>query len=394
LKLVSLLFIRREGAIQWIFDLVKNKPTSSAELGSNSSALLRPVSRIVVALFGAIGDVLLSTPLLESLRAAYPAAHITYVVGSAAAPVLANLSLVDELYVLPDRGRTARAADLRFLKDVVRKKFDLAICLSRSEKLALAFWLARVPVRLGYKPIRLSWMFTHLVDSDSGTNPTSHRTQYFLAAASELGLTKPERIRLHYQVTPAEREKARALLKDSGADADKETLVAIHPGTSKVLMEKRRWAVENFVEVAQHVEQHSGWRVILLGGQDEKDLADDFRRALNGRQVDLIGRLSLRELAAVLQQSTVLVHNDSSPLHLAGAVGTPVLAIFGYQNKNLWGPLGPRDRVVRRDLPCSPCLPEFQCPYSFKCIRKLEPAIVIEALDAMLAELERVKVNR
>jgi ADP-heptose:LPS heptosyltransferase len=153
-----------------------------------------------------------------------------------------------------------------------------------------------------------------------------------------------------------------------------------------VQIEKRRWAAENFAVLARHVMDKPGRRVILLGGPEEQDLARAFASATTGKMVDLTLQLSIREMAAVLRHCRLLVHNDSSPLHLAGALGTPVLAIFGYQNPSLWGPLGQQDRVVRRDLPCSPCLPWFSCSHSFECIRQLEPASVIEVLETMLGQ--------
>ena len=359
-----------------------NQDTASATAG--------PFRRIVVALFGAIGDVILSTPLLEALRSAFPQSRITYLVGSTAAPVLANLPLLDDLLIVPDYKGAARWNDVQLFADIAKRRFDLALCLSRSEKLALAFWLARVPVRVGYLPMKFPRMFTHLIDGDELGEV--HRTEYFLAAAVKLGIPKSKPVRLHYHVTPVERDTARAMLKGAGADPERESLIAIHPGTSTVQIDKRRWAIENFVAVASHIVRR-GRRVILLGGPDELGAADAFRDSLPGQFVDMTGRLGLRELAAVLEQCNALVHNDSSPLHLAGAVGTPVLAIFGYQNQKLWGPLGRHDRVVRRDLACSPCLPEFLCPYSFECIRKLKAATVIEALDAMLDELECQRVR-
>lgn len=346
---------------------------------------------IVVATIGAIGDVILTTPLLEALRSAFPKAHLAYLVGSTAAPVLHHLPLVDELLILPDHEGPNRWADFNLMIQVIRRRFDLAICLTRAAKLALIFCLARIPTRVGYSPVPFPWTFTHLIDSREAEHTGAHRTGYFLAPATVLGIPKPDPIRLHYHVTAAERAGARSRLESAGGNPQQETIVAIHPGTSRILIEKRRWAVENFIEVARHVITRPMQKVVLLGGPEERGVAEAFQTALPGRIIDFSGCLNLREFAAVLELCHLLVHNDSSALHIAGAVGTPVLAVFGYQNQKLWGPLGPYDRVVRRELPCSPCLPEFPCDRSFECIRKLQPATVIEALDSMLDQMENAR---
>ena len=345
---------------------------------------------IIVALQGAIGDVILSTPLLEGLRLAFPTSKITYLVGSTAAPALENLELIDEILILPDGKKASRWNDLRLIATLLSRRFDLAICLSRMKKLAFALWISRTPARLCYTPLRFSWMFTHRVDGEDEVYSRVHRTCYFLAALAKLGMPQPPQICLHYVITPQERERAEHLLRNSGVDLERDVLVAIHPGTSRIQVEKRRWSSSNFAEVARHVLQQADHKVVLLGGPDEKELAEAFRGELSRGVIDFINKLSIRELAAILERCALLVHNDSMPLHLAVAVGTPVLAIFGYQNPSLWGPLGRLHRVVRRDIGCSPCLPEFACDRDYECIRRLEPSMVIEILDSML---ERAKAH-
>jgi lipopolysaccharide heptosyltransferase II len=354
-------------------------------MGADSS-----VRNIIVALLGAVGDVVLSTPLLEALRLAFPSARITYLVGSTAAPALDNLTWIDHRIVLVDDPQSRRREDLRVFVEVLRGRFDLAFCLTRADKLALMFWLSRVPVRVGYTPLRFSRLFTHVVDTAEPRFAKMHRTEYFLAAAELLGVPPPPMIRLRYEVSPAEHEWARSLLAKSGARPE-EILVAIHPGTSKVLVEKRRWSISNFVHVARRVSERRHCRVVLLGGSNEAAEIREFLSSGISRVINLAGDLTLRQLAAVLQQCSMLVHNDSAPLHLAVAVGTPVLAIFGYQNTVLWGPLGRRDRIVRRDLSCSPCLPEFPCDREFECIRRLEPDAVFPVLDEMLLAIEHAR---
>ncbi len=341
--------------------------------------------KIAVALIGAIGDVILSTPLVEAIRDAYPSAHLTYLVGEKSAPVLEHLSIIDELYVMPEFASPRIFPSLRLLADMRRHHFDLSVCLSRSDTLSLAFWFAGVSRRLGYLPLRTAWTLTDRIDSTADIHSTQHRTEYFLAAANVLGIPHPDRVRLHYNVTSTEMASSERLLGGMGVDWRSATLVAIHPGTSKVSIEKRRWHEDGFTDVARYLVA-TGRKPILIGGPDEVEVCSRIAAKLGSQTVDLSGKLDLRQLAAVIKHCRVLIHNDSSPLHLAGAIGVPVVTIFGYQNSRLWGPLDPRSVVVRRDLPCSPCEQSFVCERSFECVRQLPSSDVIQAVESVLRQ--------
>src|SRR5258708_1293952 len=112
----------------------------------------RNVTHIGVALIGAIGDVILSTPLVEALRTAYPRPRLTYMVGRKAAPALYHVPLIDDLVYIPEAPGTNRTAGFKVFQDIRKRKFDLSICLTRSDKLNLAFWAAGVPRRIGFTP--------------------------------------------------------------------------------------------------------------------------------------------------------------------------------------------------------------------------------------------------
>ncbi len=378
------------------------------------------VRNISLGLFGAIGDVLLSTPLLESLRMAYPEAKITYIVGSTAAPILEGLSLIDRRIIWPDGPDASRAADMRVMVQVALNRSDLTICLTRSRKLALALYATGAHIRAGLTEagkvsyldtsapsmtgappvhgsargiLTMDWALNVPVDCEAEPRYREHRTEYFLAVATALGLRWPDPIRLHYSMSPSEREWVDQLMRSNGVAVDRHTLIGVHPGTSRVLAERRRWDIRNFAAVARHVSRDPDIRIVLLGGPDEIGKQQLFAESFGGSYLDLTGRLTLRQLAAVIERCHLLIHNDSSPLHIAGAVGTPVLGVFGYQNPKLWGPLGPYDQVVRRDIACSPCLPDDPCHHEMECIRKLDPAAVSAAIDSMLARIPRPHIH-
>lgn len=335
---------------------------------------------VAVARLGAKGDVLLTTPLLESIRKTHPNSRITYIVGKDAVEVLDYSPWINELIPWPDGGWRA---DLRMIRKIERMRFDMAFCLSPSPAIQFAFLAARSPIRVGFAPAPLAWMLTHRTHT-AQLPQDLHRTQYYLAAARETGLVMPDPVRLHYNVTAAEGEEALMILNRWGVDPAVHRIVAIHPGTHQRHAEKRQWRADHFAAVARHASDKPGYKVVIFGGAAERGLIEQFASIPSPDVLDLTSTLSFREFAAVLSLCHLLVHNDSSPMHLATAVGVPVLSIFGHRNHHIWGPIGRDDRVIRRELPCSPCAPDFACDRSFECLRKLEAADVITLLDEIL----------
>jgi ADP-heptose:LPS heptosyltransferase len=321
---------------------------------------------------------------LEAIRKAYPDSRVPYIVGKSAAEVLDDSPLINELILWPDAGRDRRA-DLKMIRKIARMRFDIAFSLSQSPKVNFALRATRAPIRVGFTPVAQSWLLTHRIAIQELPRDL-HRTQYFLEAARRLGLKIPDPVRMHYQVTQAEREEAQMILQRWNIDPATHRLVAIHPGTSPLYVDKRRWPTERFAAVARHLAGRPGCKTLIMGGSAERGMIEHFAGIGSPHVVDLTSTLSFREFAAVLSLCHLLLHNDSAPLHLAGALGVPVLSIFGYQNHHVWGPIGAADRVVRRDLPCSPCPSEFVCDRSFECLRGLETADVIAVLQEMLEQ--------
>jgi heptosyltransferase-2 len=182
---------------------------------------------------------------------------------------------------------------------------------------------------------------------------------------------------------------ADALLLDAGL-APGALLLAVHPGSGAYSV-ARRWFPERFAAVADELSCRYGLGVVVLGGEDERALADRVIGHMRRPAATLAGRTSLDELGGVLRRCALLVGNDAGVAHLASAVGTPVVAVFGPFNHHTWRPLG-RSLVVRADppLPCMPCVnrgfsrgyPEG-CPPRY-CLREVTPAMVVAAAEQVL----------
>jgi len=184
-------------------------------------------------------------------------------------------------------------------------------------------------------------------------------------------------------------ESADALLRDAGLEPGA-ALLAVHPGSGAYSL-ARRWFPDRFAAIADELTARHGLRVVLLGGKDERELADAVGGLMRYPAVNLAGRTTLDVLGGVLKRCALLVGNDSGVAHLASAVGAPVVAVFGPFNHHTWRPLG-RSLVVRADpaLPCMPCVnrgfargyPEG-CPPRY-CLQRVTPAMVVAAAEELL----------
>jgi len=346
--------------------------------GPGTERLVNEPRNILVGMIGAAGDVILSTPLLESLDTAYPYARVTYLVGRRAAPALRHLELVDNLIELNDSG-SGRLADLRAAWQVRKGRFDLSIMLDRSDKLAAMAWMAGIPRRIGFEPARAAWAVSQFIPRD----PDVHRTAYLLGAAEVLGIPPPARIRLHYARTRPESERAQGTLRNAGVQPKRDVIVAICPGSGSRHWRKRRWDVRRFAGLADHAIRR-GWKPVVIAGADEAGMLEGIGDGLHSGILRYQAE-DLRDMGAILGEATIVVSNDSLPVHLGGALGKPVLAVYGYSDRRHWGPLGNHDRIVQLDLPCSPCPPDFPCDRDFECLRELPVERVSGVLDEMMS---------
>src|SRR5213078_4446788 len=285
-----------------------------------------------------LGDIVLTTPLLEVLAARH--GPVDVVTTPAAAPLIETHPAVRRVIPYDKKGRD------RGLKGLLR--------LTRSLRTALLAWLARIPRRVGFHD---GWPLFY---TDVRPRPkTGHEVDRLLALALPAlparpaltgGAMAPPRPTL--VISTEDRAATETFLGVHGVEAP---FVALAPGS---IWGSKRWPY--YGELAQRLARDVG--IVVVGGPEDAGLAQDVVQAVAGgggrwRAVSVCGRLTLRQSAEVIRRAAVLVTNDSAPLHFAQAVGTPTVAIFGSTVPAFgFGPRGPRDRVVQRDgLSCRPC---------------------------------------
>ena len=338
------------------------------------SVKLPPDAHILVVKLATIGDLLLATPALRALRETYPRARIDLLVTPASGGLLDGWKVIDRVIVLDKylfdypQQLLRRPANLKRLlplwRDLRGGRYDAVVLMHH-----LTLFYGRLKHQLLMRATGARWRvgldnghgwFLNVRVKDDGFGAI-HEAEYNLALAEAVGATTGD-TRLELPISDGERSQARELVygESSPANAPR-PVIAMHPGSGGYST-ARRWAPERFAQLADTLYADVGGQLLLVGGPEEVALHSQIlgmmRSAMPARS--LAGKGNVKGTAAVLELADLFIGNDAGPMHLAAAVGTPTVAIFGLSNWQAWGPYtgnvpGRRAQVVRLDLPCMPC---------------------------------------
>ncbi len=337
------------------------------------------IRRILVRQVNWVGDAVLTLPALVALAHRFPQAEITLLVKPWVRGIFAGQAAVDRIleYRSGDahRGITGRWRLARALR---AEQFDLAVMLPNSLDAALVPWLAAIPLRVGRPTDCRSWLLTHPV-AEGPVPPGRHQVERYLDIVRAFGGDGEASPRL--VATAEARQRGGQLLEDHGI-APGDLVVAVNPGS--IYGSAKRWPVERFAAVADGLADRSGVRIALIGSEREHPILERVAAEMRRPVVKLGGRTDLGTLVGVLERASLLLTNDTGAMHIAAALGTPVLAVFGPTDVRTTGPLGAHTRIVREPVPCSPCLLR-ECPIDHRCMTRVT---VDEVLSAALELLE------
>lgn len=301
--------------------------------------------RIVVLRTDRLGELLLTLPLAHALHEREPSAQVTWVVQEPYADVVRLHPAASDVITVPWRDRRVRWRDVQpLIRTLRRRRFALAIVANPHKWLHWAVWRAGIPRRIGYGR-KWAWCLTDRVP-DVKAQGLRHDTEWNLELLKPLGMTVA-RPQLTLLVSDTLKARARERLTAAGVSWTG-PVIALHPWASTA---EKRWPAASFQALARHVRADVGATVLIIGGKEHAAEAASWRSVLP-TAVDLVGQLTLIELAAVLSQCATLVSNDSGPAHLAAAVGTPTVTLFGsphpWQGPIRWRPLGDGHVVLHR----------------------------------------------
>ena len=346
--------------------------------------------RILLLRLERIGDLLMALPAIRDVRALAPAAEVHLAVGSWNLPIARAISYVDRVETLDARwlargGRGAQrlvAATARWR----RTSYDLAINFEPDVRSNLLLAACGARWTAGWVSGGGGPLLDVGLDFDTRVHTTENARRLVAAVFERPAPPSPDPL-----LTIAEPVRRAALARLAGASRP---LVAIHVSGGRLV---KQWEPEKFAEVGRRLAVEQGATILLTGGPGDRALVDVVKRHVPAdRTLDVAGAVDLLELAALLEQVDVLVTGDTGPMHLAAAMGTPVAAVFGPSIPARYAPSGPADRIVRVDLPCSPCnrirRPPPQCRGLIpECLTSIPASRVYEAVLSALACAPRTR---
>lgn len=341
---------------------------------SRTHITLPPDAHILIVKLAGIGDLLLATPALQALRETYPQARIDLLLTPESAGLLNGWDVLNTIIVLDKyvfdspKQFITNPQSLRPLVDLWKTlhagKYDavlllhhLTLCFGRL-KHQLLMRASGAKWRVGLDNGHGWFLNVHVQDDGFGAK---HEAEYSMAIAEAVGATVHNK-HLTVPLSEAERAQARQLVfQDASEDTITRPIIAIHPGSGGYSI-ARRWEPERFAQLADTLYQDTGAQILLMGGPEEAELHQRIIRMMqSGVPVrSLVGKGNIKVATAVLELVDLFIGNDAGLMHLAAAVDTPIVAIFGLSNQKAWGPYtGEKDSkravIVSLDLPCMPC---------------------------------------
>lgn len=343
--------------------------------------------RVLIVLFGAIGDVTRALPLAVRLKRAWPECHLTWAVEPLSRSLVEGHPSIDEVIVF--QRKEGLPGYLRFRQDLrSRAAFDLTLDLQRHLKSGFTSWSSRAPRRIGFHR-RNSKEFNFLFQTETirAVDNWTQKIGHYQLFGDALGLPAVEPLDFGLHPTSEEQDKVRTLLEPL-RNVPQNRRLAFILGSS---WPSRFWLAERYREVAEELARSNGTRVVLIGGESEREIAEQVEASLPEVPVlNLVGKTSLRDLIALFSEMGAVVGSDSGPMHIAAAVGAPVVSLWGSTSPLRSAPYRSEDLVLQSAVGCSPCYRK-NCPGLGRlCMSDIPAAAVIARLEQLRGE-ERIR---
>jgi lipopolysaccharide heptosyltransferase II len=322
---------------------------------------------------GAIGDFLQALPALKALKKKFPAAHVTVMVSPGLDSLILGTPVADRVQVFDKAKLKKRLKDfIDFIVELRRERYDLFIDMQASSlRSFLVRKLSGAPTVLVYKK-----------QKKYGTAERRlHAAENFMEALLPLGIAEPVHD-IELPVTADASNSADGFLARHGVDRAR-PLIALNCSVGAA-RPARNWLPERFAALADRLIRELGATVVFIGGGEDRELVRNVIKSMKEKAVSAAGELSLSHSAALLARCACLVSSDTGPLHLATAVGTPVVGLYGSTDPRRTGPIGGGHRVLIKDLPCVPC-EEKDCPLGARaCMSEITTDDVYEAVRKVM----------
>jgi lipopolysaccharide heptosyltransferase I len=331
------------------------------------------VHRLLLIKPSSLGDIVHAMPTLAALRARFPDAEVTWLVKRQWAPLVEVIGGVEHVCAVESglRGWLSRVSGLR------AARFDLVIDLQGLFRSGAMAWLTGCGRRVGFANAREGSpiFYTRRVEVPAAPR---HAVDRYLLVAEALGATRPAEPRFEFIDRPEDRQSVETLLRRAGVAA---SLPWIAMNVS-ARWETKRWPPEHFAEVADRLSQAHGLPIVFIGGPAERPESLAVTALMRMKAVDLTGQTPVGLLPSLLRRAALLVTNDSGPMHIAAAVGTPVVALFGPTDPLRTGPYGKGHVVLSHAVECRPCF-RRDCSHAVRleCLTAIRPEQVVRAIE-------------
>jgi len=319
------------------------------------------IKRILLITLSNIGDAILTTPVLDALIRNFPHARIDLFISPAAKEIFEKDKRISKIFLYDKHSRIFEK--YRLLKKLNKLKYNLIVDLKHT----------MIPVFL-FPTYRTNFL--------RGEKDVIHKKNEHLKRIKELGLDTKE-AKLKVEILAEDKKSASSLLNNRTKSGK---YIIINAGAKSHV---KRWPVKYFAKLCDRIIEELGYEVVLIGKDGGLENPDSDRVVVNNllgvmkeKALDLVGKTNIRELAYLIGNAKLLITNDSAPLHIASAVNTPTVAMFGPTDERKYGPLAEKNTVLRKKLECAPC-EKAQCRYSYECLEKIRVEDVFKAVKGL-----------
>lgn len=370
----------------------RNRRRAARELLTADSMSASAIKRVVVRGTNWVGDSVMTVPALRALRRLLPDAKITLATRPSAKGIFSEVDFIDDVLVYDRRNAFSVVSQVREWR---RREFDLAVLFQNAFEAALIPFLAGVPTRLGYATESRQGLLTHPLPLPDWRS-SKHEVFYYLylITALEQSLSGTSTVcesdpDISLTISESRKNEATELLRSYGVD-DEKTVVAICPGS--INSRAKRWPAESYAALADRLLEQQQ-QVVLIGSRDEIDVTNEVTNRMRNQPVVLTGKTTLDQLTAVLGLVDLVVTNDTGPAHIAAALGSPTIVIFGPTNPLTTRPFSFKAEILRHPPDCAPCMLR-DCPIDHRCMTAITVDEVFERSHALLKRSSFAKTVR
>ncbi|HXN50848.1 MAG TPA: lipopolysaccharide heptosyltransferase II [Candidatus Acidoferrum sp.] len=343
--------------------------------------------KILIRATNWVGDAIMALPALRAVRARFPEARIAIVARPYVADIYRGQKICDELISYDPKGaHTGVTGRERLVQELRAQKFDVALLLQNAFDAAWLAWRAAIPERIGYARDGRSLLLTKRIAVPKRGELPAHEQFYYLELLRRAGWidSLPGEHFVTLDVSEEHRRQAETTLSSAGARQD---IARIAIGAGASYGSAKCWSPDCFADFVNRFRLHTDAEVILFGTTAEESVSEAIVAGIKGPSISLVGKTAIADLPALLSRCQVFVGNDSGAMHVAAAVGLPVVAIFGPTDPHGTAPITPRCTVVQEKPYCSPCFLR-RCPIDHRCMTSVRPEAVEAAARGWLRSAE------